>query len=74
MPSFFDGNWIQTEALSSDRTSWAVVRDGKVLHSGELDGDDASGWRAYETALQWAAVHCPGVAFHWRHRALIHRP
>jgi hypothetical protein len=64
-----EGNWIQTETQSMSRTLWAVVRDGEAIQSGELDGDDPSGMRAYEAAIKWAATHCPGVAFGWKHRA-----
>lgn len=64
-----EGDWIQTETLPMSRTSWAVVRNGEVIQSGELDGDDPSGMRAYDAAIKWAAVHCPGVGFGWKHRA-----
>ncbi len=63
-----DGNWIQTEALTETRVRLTVVRDGKVIHSEELEGADPSGMRAYEAAIDWAAIHCPDVVFDWKHR------
>jgi hypothetical protein len=64
-----EGNWIQTETLSQIRTSWAVIRDGEAIQSGEQGGSDPSGMLAYEAGQRWAALHCPGVSFHWRHRS-----
>ena len=73
MATFLEGNWIQTEVLSSGRVSWAVVVERAVVQSGEAEGDDLSGWKAYEVGLRWAESNRPGVFFHWRHRALTHR-
>ena len=63
-------NWIETEARAAHRTSWAVICDGKLVHSEEQSGDDPAGAKAFEAALRWAEVHCPGIGFHWRHRSL----
>ena len=65
-----DDNWIETEAREERRTSWTIIRAGKIIHSEEQGGDDTAGVKAFEAGLQWARTHCPSVAFHWRHGSL----
>jgi hypothetical protein len=65
-----DNNWIETEAREDRRTSWSIIRAGKIIHSEEQGGDDAAGVKAFEAGLQWARMHYPSVAFHWRHGSL----
>ncbi len=69
-----DDNWIETEAGGPNRTSWTIICKGKVVHAEEQSGDDPSGAKAFEAGLQWAAVHCPAVQFHWRHRSQAATP
>ncbi len=64
-----DDNWIETEARGVNRTVWTIICGGKVVYSEEHVGDDPSGANAFEVGLAWAAAHCPGIQFHWRHRS-----
>lgn len=64
-----DDNWIETEARGVNRTVWTIICGGKVVYSEEHGGDDPSGAKAFEVGLAWAAAHCPGIQFHWRHRS-----
>lgn len=66
--NFIEDNWIQTEVHAPNRTSWAAIRDGVVLHWEELEGNDPAGARAFEVGLRWAESNYPGITFHWRHR------
>jgi hypothetical protein len=73
MATFLENNWILTTTEEVGRTSWAVVRNGVVIHSDELAGDDPSAFRAYRAGIVWAEEHCPGVSFHWRHQSHVER-
>lgn len=64
-----DSNWIETKVEGPCRASWRVVRDGRVIHTDEWHGHDPSGFQAYRLGTKWVEAHCPGISFHWRHRA-----